>query len=518
MRRKKSGLAFLLGICLCLCVTSTAWAEELPDQTRNENSEVFSSTFEEDLEPAQTPELPEEETETEPETPSEDGAKDPEEDMEAQIVEADVSEEPEPYQIFPDVPDSAWYAEPVNALTQWGMINGKPDGNFDPEGSITRSEFLKLLAELCGKPLSANRDFLPSFSDVKSSDWFYSYAYWGLKEKLINGVGGGRFAPDTPVTREQIAVFLWRFSRNVLGKLLPKDLQVSFLDSWAIHSWASVEVKGVTSAGLMHGYENGCFYPGKKATRAEAAKILYDYYNAFEEYSRGCSLDEMRTIMHAGGTVELIYYTNSLEALEESYWNGNYLIELDFSWTTDGTLAGIHNWGNGRPQAMTAEEFLKLKIEDRYTPITLDTLAPWLEEHPEVRIIPDVKEKNVEAMRLISTRYPHLKNQFIPYVFTRSECDPIKQMGFQNLIFMIYSMPQSDWRDAEGNMKFIREKEITGIAIAPYQMREKYGRLGREMGIPVLTFTVDRISDMNTYAKVGVDGFFTDLQNLKLDR
>lgn len=517
MGRKKRWFAFLLATLLCFCVTGTAWAEEPLRQTQNENSEVLSSTAEEELEPSQTPESQEEDAGAEEKMPGEIAGESIEE-PEAQMAEDDIPEEPEPYQIFPDVPDSAWYAEPINVLAQWGMITGKPDGNFDPDGSVTRAEFLKLLAELCGKPLSANREFLPSFSDVKNSDWFYSYAYWGLKEKLINGVGGGRFSPDTPVTREQIAVFLWRFNKNTMGKLLPKSQQLSFSDSWAIHSWASVEVKGITSAGLMHGYENGCFYPGKNATRAEAAKILYDYYNAFEEYPQGCSLDDLRTVMHAGGTVELIYYTNSLEALEESYQNGNYLIELDFSWTTDGTLAGIHNWGSGKPKPMSSEEFLKLKIENRYTPITLDTLALWLVEHPEVRIIPDVKEKNVEAMRLIDTRYPHLKNQFIPYIFNRSECDPIQQMGFRNSILMIYAMPQNEWRNVEGNMNFIREKEITGIAIAPYQVREKYGRLGREMGIPVLTFTVDRINDMNTYAKAGIDGFFTDLQNLKLER
>lgn len=95
---------------------------------------------------------------------------------------------------FPDVPVDAWYAEPVRYLARVGIIGGKEDGKFHPEAQITRAEFLKLLAMASGKDLTSQR-LGGSFSDVPENAWYTKYVYWGVREKIINGVGDGCFAP-----------------------------------------------------------------------------------------------------------------------------------------------------------------------------------------------------------------------------------------------------------------------------------------------------------------------------------
>ena len=180
---------------------------------------------------------------------------------------------------FPDVQGSEWYALPVNYLARRQVLGGKEDGKFHPEDPVTRAEFLKLLALVSGKKINSQR-LQGKFSDVDNNAWYAEYVYWSVKEKIANGVGDNRFAPNSPISRQEIAVLLWRYNKNAMGRVLPKNRTMNFRDASSCAGWAAKEVAKVSGAGLLSGYEDRTFRPWGKATRAEAAHRRFAVYHA----------------------------------------------------------------------------------------------------------------------------------------------------------------------------------------------------------------------------------------------
>ena len=521
---------------------------------------------------------------------------------------------------FPDVPVDAWYAEPVRYLARVGIIGGKEDGKFHPEAQITRAEFLKLLAMASGKDLTSQR-LGGSFSDVPENAWYTKYVYWGVREKIINGVGDGCFAPDSPITRQQIAVILWRYNKNALGKIMPRYQKTYFKDASAVSGWAKKEVEAVEGAGIICGYSDRTFRPQNNASRAEAAQILYKYLSAYREYKRGCSLDDLRYVMHGGGEVggryqvsnslealqeasrsqnriveldfswttdnqlvclhnwggayppkstlngfcrrrfmapynasraeaaQILYkylsayreykrgcslddlryvmhgggevggryqVSNSLEALQEASRSQNRIVELDFSWTTDNQLVCLHNWGGAYPPKSTLNGFLQAKIYGALTPMGMESLSSWLRAHPEVQIVADFKERSVEGLRLISTYYPDLLGQFIPYLYHTSDYEAIHNLGYENMILIFYQMTAAERGKVKENVAFARDKALTAIAVSPDQKIEEYEAEAKKAGIPLLSFVIDSPTTMRSLAQQGTDGFITNKQTIKI--
>ena len=93
-------------------------------------------------------------------------------------------------------------------------------------------------------------------------------------QKIVSGTGAGNFAPDVPVSREEIAVILANYQKS-LGKVVSANEQtLTFADTAQIHSWAKDAVAYGTKAGLLNGKEGNRFDPQGSATRAEVATIL----------------------------------------------------------------------------------------------------------------------------------------------------------------------------------------------------------------------------------------------------
>lgn len=290
---------------------------------------------------------------------------------------------------------------------------------------------------------------------------------------------------------------------------------MNFRDASSCAGWAAKEVAKVSGAGLLSGYEDRTFRPWGKATRAEAAQIIYNYLGSYQKFEQGCNIDDLRYIMHGGGQTGQFLVSNSLQAMEESYGWGNRMIEVDFSWTADQQLACVHGWGGEYPPYSTLSQFMQTKIFGSLTPMNLDTLAAWMRSHPEVRVIPDFKERNTEGLRMISVRYPDLIERFLPYIYSIREYDSVKNLGFRNIFLILYRMPAAEKRDPSQVMAFAKEKDLAGVAIAPFQERE-YFAAAQKAGIPLLCYVVDKLDWMVDMARQGADGYFTDRQNVRI--
>jgi len=103
---------------------------------------------------------------------------------------------------FPDVNEDADYAVAVNTLAALGIVGGDDQGNFNPDNTITRAEFTKIVCEIQGLKGDANKG-ATAFTDVPADHWASGYINMATNLKIINGMGDGTFAPENPVTYEQ---------------------------------------------------------------------------------------------------------------------------------------------------------------------------------------------------------------------------------------------------------------------------------------------------------------------------
>jgi uncharacterized protein YjdB len=167
---------------------------------------------------------------------------------------------------FSDVPASYWANGVIDDLSGKGYINGYPDGTFRPDETITRAEFVAMLAKILKLP--AYNPAQPDFSDVSQAAWCYGAVEQAVHAGVVKG-NGGSFDPSDPITREQMAVMTAKAAGIESGAAA-----VSFADSGQIGAWAAGAVTAVVQDGIMKGYPDGTFGPGKGATRAEAAVVI----------------------------------------------------------------------------------------------------------------------------------------------------------------------------------------------------------------------------------------------------
>jgi len=178
--------------------------------------------------------------------------------------------------VFFDDLQNHWAKETIEFLSSRHVINGKRPNVFDPASSVTRAEFMAMLINAFAEnPLSDYPN--AGMQDVSKDAWYANHVNWAVAQGIISGYGDGRFGPEDPITREQIAVLLENFSQKQQVEL-PKAVQpVNFTDQKMIHNWAAAAVAKTQQAGLVKGRPDGSFAPLAATTRAEAAALLKSY-------------------------------------------------------------------------------------------------------------------------------------------------------------------------------------------------------------------------------------------------
>ena len=175
-----------------------------------------------------------------------------------------------------------WAKETIGILAAMGKVGGVGDNMFMPDGELTRAQFIAFLAKATDG-VDVTKAQAANFTDVPASSWATSYINWGYQEGIVSGVGEGLFAPDAPITREQMAVMLCNYAVYQSFALPQKDdAFTDFTDKNSISSWARDYVQTVAGAKMMSGMGDQRFEPQGIATRAQAAKIIYEYINARE--------------------------------------------------------------------------------------------------------------------------------------------------------------------------------------------------------------------------------------------
>lgn len=177
---------------------------------------------------------------------------------------------PEPWENpFPDVPDAAWYSEAVAFAARNGLMVGYANGQFGPENEISRAEFAQILYSQAGKPSAgAGR-----FTDVKAGAWYANAVNWAAEKGCVSGYPDGRFGPSDKITREAMAMMIWRYA----GSPVPKQSALDYADANKVSGYARDAMLWANENGIINGKGNGMLDPKGKATRAETAQMLMRY-------------------------------------------------------------------------------------------------------------------------------------------------------------------------------------------------------------------------------------------------
>ena len=198
------------------------------------------------------------------------------EDTQRIQVEADTYFEQVSIDSFWDIQEDDWFYSAIEWMFNKKVMRGTSDTTFSPDGTVTRAMMATTLWRMgWWYPFEGNES-LP-FTDL-TQDWYISAIAWAAKEGIVTGYGDGRFAPDEPITREQIAVMLHRhhFPFSNTNWSPTADLS-GYSDYGSISPYALEAMRWANEAGIITGRTETILDPTGIATRAELAAMLSRY-------------------------------------------------------------------------------------------------------------------------------------------------------------------------------------------------------------------------------------------------
>ena len=181
-------------------------------------------------------------------------------------------------QMFTDVTKN-WAYPGIQYCVTHGIMGGMGDGTFAPTGTTTRAQIVQILYNLEGTPAVSGTT---PFTDL-TANWYKPAILWAYQNNVVAGTSPTTFAPDQPVTREQIAVILTQYMFHVLKMertWTPADLS-TFPDGANVSSWAKEAMQDAVALGLINGTKasDGVVYldPQGSAARQQVATILMNF-------------------------------------------------------------------------------------------------------------------------------------------------------------------------------------------------------------------------------------------------
>ena len=179
---------------------------------------------------------------------------------------------------FHDLDTSAWYHEAVDFAIDKGLMTGVSEDLFAPGSTLTRAMMVTILWRLEGQPVC---NYIMPFDDVAEGTWYTEAVRWAASEGIVNGVSETEYAPDTAITREQLAAILYRYGDYKGYDMTGAGSLSGYTDGGATSSWAIQSMEWAVGVGLVSGKSANVLDPTGTATRAEVAQILMNFCGQF---------------------------------------------------------------------------------------------------------------------------------------------------------------------------------------------------------------------------------------------
>lgn len=190
---------------------------------------------------------------------------------------------------FRDMPaPSIWSHAGLDYCIDHGYIAGTSATTVTPDGECTRAMIVSILYRVQGEPAKVNgyelKKLAAPFDDVERGRWYTDAIWWAKLTGVVAGMSPSTFAPDDPITRAQLAVILYNYTKQFAPESLTETGSLAgFPDAGSVPSWARTAMAWAVGNGLISGVgENGVSYlrPEGCATRAQVATILMNYDKA----------------------------------------------------------------------------------------------------------------------------------------------------------------------------------------------------------------------------------------------
>jgi len=187
---------------------------------------------------------------------------------------------------FKDVKSDAWYYDAVRICNENKLFNGTSETTFEPSKQMNRAMLAQVLANADGY----NKDDYKgsSFIDVDENKWYASAVEWASRNKVTEGMGNGKFSPDTIITRQQLATMLKRYAEyKEMDTSFESSSFAGFADADKVSDWAKEAMAWAVDTGVIAGADvKGTLYlnPTNKATRAACSQMLSNFLYLEPEY------------------------------------------------------------------------------------------------------------------------------------------------------------------------------------------------------------------------------------------
>ena len=177
---------------------------------------------------------------------------------------------------YTDIPTD-WAKEGICFVIENGLMVGTTSTTFAPKDTLTRAMLVTVLYRMAGSPTV---DAPSGFTDVADGQWYSDAIAWAAANGIVNGVGGNKFAPSEPVTREQLAAIFFRYAK---AEAPEADVLSGYPDAESVSTYARDAMAWAVSTGLVTGSKeaDGTYLvPQGLAAREQAAAILMRYVKA----------------------------------------------------------------------------------------------------------------------------------------------------------------------------------------------------------------------------------------------
>lgn len=174
---------------------------------------------------------------------------------------------------FTDVKPTDWFYDSVKTIVEQGLMNGTGETTFAPTTDTSRAMIATILWRLAGSPAPKAELTYP---DCVRDSWYARAVAWAAENSVVKGYGDGSFGPEDPITREQLAVMLWRYAQfKGLDVSQGEDTNIlSYTDVDQAGEWAIPALQWAVGSGVMKGKGGSVLDPQGQATRAEVATML----------------------------------------------------------------------------------------------------------------------------------------------------------------------------------------------------------------------------------------------------
>ena len=177
---------------------------------------------------------------------------------------------------FADISENDWFYPYVRSMVSYGLMNGTSETSFGPDSTLTRAMLVTILWRMQGEPEAP----VSSFTDVARGSWYAGAVDWAYETEVVKGVSEDRFAPNTPITREQAAVILYRYA-PLLGRATSEAADLAdFYDAESVSGYARVAMSWAKGCGIISGFTDNTLRPGGSANRAQIAKMIVTFLDA----------------------------------------------------------------------------------------------------------------------------------------------------------------------------------------------------------------------------------------------